>query len=282
AFMANAQHLFYRKDVLETVGVEVPTTYAEVIEAAEAIRAAGLMDHPVALNTKSGWNLAEEFVNMYLGFGGSFFEPGSAAPSINNDAGVAALEMLKALSEYSNPDFLTFDSNATQALWEGGEIALGIMWGSRGAGILDDEGSTEEIVSNTILAMAPKITADGRPASTLWWDGFTIAKNISDEDAEASFIAMVNGASPETVAANNDAAVWLVPGYEPGPVSAGIFETAQAGAAPYPMVPYMGLLHTALGNELSTFMQGGESAEQALADAEAAYTTAAREQGFLQ
>jgi hypothetical protein len=48
------------------------------------------------------------------------------------------------------------------------------------------------------------------------------------------------------------------------------------------MLPYIGLMHTALGNELAQFMQGEESAEQALADVEAAYISAAQEQGFLQ
>ena len=31
------------------------------------------MEYPLA-GTWSGWNLGEEFVNMYLGHGGSFFE----------------------------------------------------------------------------------------------------------------------------------------------------------------------------------------------------------------
>ena len=39
--------------------------------------------------------------------------------------------------------------------------------------------------------------------------------------------------------------------------------------------------HTALGAEITDFLQGSESAEQALADVEAAYTAAAKEQGFL-
>ena len=47
------------------------------------------------------------------------------------------------------------------------------------------------------------------------------------------------------------------------------------------MLPYMGLLHTALGDNLAEFLQGKESAEQALADVTAAYTTAATEAGFL-
>jgi len=280
AFMANAQHLFYRSDILEAAGVGVPSTYAEVVAAAKAIEAAGIMDNPVALNTKTGWNLGEEFVNMYMGTGADFFKPGSAEVSINNENGVAALNMLKDLVDVSSPDFLTFDSNATQALWEGGQLALATMWGSRGGGILDDEGSSAEVVNSTVLAGAPTLMGDN-VASTLWWDGFTISANISDEDAEATFVALMNGLSDDVITANNDAAVWLSSAYTAGPASAGVAATASAGANPYPMLPFMGLLHGALGSELSDFLQGNESAEQALSDVEAAYTAAAKEKGFL-
>jgi hypothetical protein len=47
------------------------------------------------------------------------------------------------------------------------------------------------------------------------------------------------------------------------------------------MLPYAGLLHNALGSELSEFLQGKESAQQALSDVEAAYTASAKEKGFL-
>ena len=86
AFQANAQHLYYRSDILEQVGLPVPTTYEEVLTAAQAIRDAGIMQYPFAMNTKVGWNLAEEFVNMYLGEGGQFFEPGSARVSVSEPA----------------------------------------------------------------------------------------------------------------------------------------------------------------------------------------------------
>ena len=280
AFMANAQHLFYRSDILEQAGVDAPQTLADVLAAAEAIRSQGIMDYPVAMVSGAGWNLAQEYVNLYLGHGGSFFEPGSAAPAINNDAGIAALESLKALTSYSNPDFLTFDSNSVQALWEAGEVALMMHWGSRGAGILSGDNSTPEIVSSTVLAAAP--TAGGsRPATTLWWDGFTIAANTSDADAEASFQAMLNGITPERIAANSELAVWLGDGYAPTPASAGVIASAQAGAASYPMSPYMGLMHTALGDNLAGFLQGSASAEETLETIESAYITAARGQGFL-
>lgn len=281
AFMMNAQHLFYRADLLEKAGVAAPKSYEDVLAAAKALKDAGISEHPVALNSKAGWNLAEEFVNMYLGMGGEFFKPGTAEPAISGEAGVKTLETLKELVAYSNPDYLTFDSNATQAAWEGGSLALATMWGSRAGAILDAEGSTPEIVSATVLAGAPTVGGGATPATSLWWDGFVIAKNASDADAEASFVAMMNGVSPEVITANNDAAVWLGNGYTPTAKATGVLESLQGGAKPYPMLPYMGLLHTALGDNLSEFLQGSESAEQALADAEAAYTEAAKGKGFL-
>ncbi len=281
AFQANAQHLFYRSDMLEQAGVAPPTTYEEVLAAAEAIKSKGLMEYPLALNSGAGWNLGEEFINMYMGEGGALFEAGTANASIENPKAVAALEMLKNLTAYSNPDYLTFDSNATQALWESGNIALATLWGSRGGAILDAEGSTEDVVKSTVLAAAPTVGGGSIPASTLWWDGFTIATNISDEDAAASFQAMMAGMSDEVIKAHETDALWLSPAYTPTPASVGVIETVKAGAMPYPMLPYVGLLHTALGDNLAPFFQGSQTAEQALAAVTAAYTTAATEKGFL-
>lgn len=92
---------------------------------------------------------------------------------------------------------------------------------------------------------------------------------------------MMEAVDSEMVRANNEKAVWLDPAYEPTPASAGVFATAEGGAAPYPMLPYMGLLHIAFGSNLADFLQGKESAEQTLADVDAAYTSAAKEAGFL-
>jgi len=282
AFMANSQHLFSRTDVLSQAGVDgVPGTYDEMLAAAKAIRDAGIMEYPIVMNMKTGWNVGESFNLVFLAHGGAFFKPGSAEPTVNSDAGVAALNTLKALVEYAHPDHLTQASNETQALWEAGEAALGIMWGSRGAPILDDEGSTAEVTSNTVLSAAPSVEPGGIPGATLWWDGFTISSNVSDAEAEASFAALASALTADMVAEHNDDAVWLLDGFKPGAAAAGVSATAQGGAAPYPMLPQIGLLHNALGAELTDFLQGNESAEKALADVEAAYVTAAKEAGFI-
>lgn len=283
AFMANAQHLVYRADVLAEAGVEVPSTYEEMLAAAEKIRSMGLMDNPVGGAYAAGWNLAQEFNNMYLGHGGEFFAAGSAEPTINNEQGVATLEMMKSLSAYMNPDFLTHDSNATNAEYRAGNVALMNMWGSRAATMTDADGVSDAVKDGFAIAGPMTVAGGDTPASTLWWDGFTVAKNISDEDAEATFMAMVKAIEPAILDDDEIAkqAVWLIDGYEPTEAAVGVFAAANSGTIPYPMLPYMGLMHSALGAELADFMQGKETAEQALADVEAAYITAAKEKGFL-
>ena len=282
AFMANAQHLVYRSDILEKAGISAPKTYEEMLAGAKIIKDKGLMDYPLGGAYKAGWNLAQEFTNMYIGHGGEFFKSGSAEVSINNAKGVATLEMLKALSAYMNPDFLTHDSNATSAEWKAGNVAMMNMWGSRMGPLMDPEQSTPTVVKTTTLGDPMTVGGGSTPATTLWWDGWTVAKNISDAEAEATFIAMMNGINPKRLDDKMmPLAVWLIEGFKPGPANVGVAAAARMNAIPYPMLPYQGLLHSALGSEIVDFMQGIEDAATALADVEAAYTAAAKEKGFL-
>ena len=282
-FMANAQHLVYRADVLERIGADVPSSYEELLAAAKMIRDKGIMENPVGGAYASGWNLATEFINMYLGHGGDFYKPGTADLTIDNANGVATLTMMKALSEYMNPDFLTHDSNATNAEYRAGNVALMNMWGSRAATMLDAEGIPQEVKDGFAIASPMTVGGDGTLATTLWWDGFSIAKNVSDAEAEASFIALVHAIRPEILGDDDTAkqAVWLIDGYKPTEAAVGVFAAAGGKSKPYPSLPQQPLLHSALGAELSDFMQGKESAEQALDDITAAYNAAAKEKGLL-
>ena len=76
-------------------------------------------------------------------------------------------------------------------------------------------------------------------------------------------------------------AVWLIDGYKPTDAAKGVFEAAKMSTTPYPSLPQQPLHHSALGNELADFMQGKESAEQALNDITAAYNGAAKEKKVL-
>ncbi len=280
-FMANAQHFVFRKDVLEKAGVEPPQTYEEVLAASEKLKAAGVQ-YPFGGAYAAGWGLAQEFNNMFIGHGGTFFKDGTAQPNVNSAEGIATLEMMKKLTAHMNPDFLTMNNNEINAEWKAGNLPMMQMWGSRAGPLLGGEGTAPGVAENTVLSGPLTVAGKSIPATTLWWDGWTIAKNISDEDAEASYLAMVNAIDPKIMSDEvATQAVWMIEGYKPTPASAGVFATMEAKAQPYPMLAYQSLLHTALGAELPDFLSGKESAEKTLADAEAAYITAAKEKGYI-
>ena len=152
AFMANAQHLVYRKDILNKLNISVPKTYEEMLAAAKKIRESGLAKNPVGGAYKAGWNLAQEFNNMFIGYGGKHFKGNTAEPNVNSSAGVKALNMMKSLSEYMNPDFLTHDSNATNAEFRAGNVILMNMWGSRAATLTDADGVSDAVKKGMDIA----------------------------------------------------------------------------------------------------------------------------------
>ncbi|NOC92280.1 ABC transporter substrate-binding protein [Ruegeria sp. HKCCD6604] len=276
AMMVNAQHLMYRDDVLAELGIEEPKTYDDVLAAAAKIKEAGVMDYPIGGTFKTGWNLGQEFVNMYLGEGGSFFGDGNV-PTINNEQGVAALETLKAMTEYMDPEYLVSDSTYVQQQFQQGKIAMANLWASRAAAMNDEAES--QVVGKVTMAAAPMGSA--APATTIWWDGIVLASNMSDEEADAAFRVALEGMDGEMVSANNDVAVWLSPAYSAGALAAGAAASAEAGAKAYPASGPMGIMHTALGNGLADYLTGAKDAQTTLVDIEADYITAAKEAGLI-
>ena len=277
AMMVNNQHLMYREDIFNSLGLEVPTTYYELLTAADKVAASGQVQYALGGTYKAGWNLAEEFVNMYMGMGGDFFE--GSKPSVNNPMGIRTLEMMRNLTHYMDPEYLVADSTYVQQQFQQGKIAMAVLWATRAAAM--DDAKESQVVGKVKMAAAPSPVSGALPASTLWWDGVVLAKNMTDQQADEAFQLLMEGIDKEMVRKNNDLAIWLVNGYEPGPMAMGAAETAENGALPYPNGVEMGLMHTALGNNVADFLTGKETAEQTLMDIEAEYTTAAKEKGLL-
>ena len=278
AMMVNIEHLMYREDIFRDLGLPVPATYDDLLGSLAAIKKAGVVAYPLGGTWKSGWDLATQFVNLYLGYGGAFFGPGNA-PAVNGEAGRKTLATMRALTEYMDPEYLASDATAVQQQFQRGRIAVANMWSSRAGAIADPREST--VADRIAFAQAPAAVPGGKPAAIVWWDGFAIARNITDAEAEAAFRVAVQGISADMARANPGTAVWLIKGYEPGRFAQGAAATAKAGAPTYPATTAMGLMQTALGNNLANFFTGRETAEQTLAKVAADYTTAAREKGIL-
>lgn len=278
AMMVNTQHLMYRADILEQLKIAPPTTYDEMLAAAEKIKQSGVVTYPLGGTYKAGWDLATEFVNLFMGFGGTWVDAKNA-PTVKGDAGMKTLAMMKKLTAYMDPEYLTSDATFVAKQFQQGKVAMANFWASR-AGAIDD--AKESTVSGkVVMAAAAAAMPGGKPATTLFWDGFAIAKNITDAEAEVAFRIALEGIDDEMLKANNAAAVWLIKGYQPSKLSEGAAQSAAKGAPSYPATTYMGLMQTVLGTNLPDFLAGRKDAEQTLAAIEAAYTTSAKDRGIL-
>ncbi len=112
AFQQNAQNLFYRKDIFDKLGLTVPTTYDEMLQAAAVIKAKDpSIDFPIAQTFSKGFDISVEFVNIYVGFGGQMFKPGTAQPAFNGEAGLKTIELMKQMSKFMTPNYLASNSD---------------------------------------------------------------------------------------------------------------------------------------------------------------------------
>ena len=91
-FRGHPQMLFYRADVFESLGLDVPQTWQEVSAAGEAIVASGMDISPIAMYY--GLNVDQNLFNWYShlwGAGTDIFDA-DWNPVFNNEAGVQATE----------------------------------------------------------------------------------------------------------------------------------------------------------------------------------------------
>lgn len=278
AMQVNDQMLMYRKDIFDKLGLAPPKSYDELLAAAQKIKAAGEVQYPLGATWKTGWNLGLDFVNLFLGYGGTLFGP-DGRPTVKSEAGMKTLEMMKKLMAFTNPNVLTNDSTAVQQQFQQGQIAMANLWASRGGAM--DDAKESKVVDKIASAPAPMAMPGGKPATTIWWDGATIATHATEQQAEAAFKLILQGMSPAMVAQHNDDSVWLIPGYKPGRIAMGAIQSMQMGAPAYPVSTRMGLIHTAIGNNVADFLTGRAGTDDTLAKIEAAYLTSAKEAGLL-
>ena len=178
-----------------------------------------------------------------------------------------------------DPEYLIADSTFVQKQLQQGNIAMANLWATRATALDNEEES--QVVGKVYMSAAPKSILNGHPASTMWWDGITIAKNITDEEADNAFRVALEGLDEQMVKENTDAAIWLIKGYKPTRLSNGAIQNAVNGTPSYPLTANIGLIHSALGNNVSDYLTERKTAVETLKAIEEDYISAAKESGLL-
>ena len=121
----------YRKDVFDKNGLTAPKTLDEMIAAAKKIQDAGDMKYPIALPWLATGDISTQYQAMLNTLGTDFVDPSTKKPQFDSPKGKQALELMKSLLPYMDPQVTTFDQPKVQQQMFNGTAAMAIMFSGR-------------------------------------------------------------------------------------------------------------------------------------------------------
>ncbi len=231
----------YRKDVFDELGLEPPTTFAEMKDAAKAIQDAGDIQFPIALPLLASSDIVTAYDAALGSLGQNLTDPDAMTANLDTPESQQALEELVSLKPYMDPQVTTFDQPAVQQQMYNGSAAMSIMFSGR----MNDLTLAENSQYSADMGFAAPPSVDGGEYlyDTVSVDGWSIPTNavndkgmlfemlsssVSEEASKASLPAaypardgMVTDDSMPFAAAAN-ASIAGVPPSEPFPWTAQI------------------------------------------------------------
>ena len=147
------QMLYYRRDILDEMGLNPPRNWDEYMTVAGAMHGKDLNgdgepDYGSCIFKKRNNQSYFAIMSMAAGFvqtqgtgHGIFFDPETMKPKVNNEAWQAAFEVYKATGEFGPPDELNHDIGDTRGLVQTGRCGMVIDWGDIGPLSIDPAGA---------------------------------------------------------------------------------------------------------------------------------------------
>lgn len=194
-WFTNSSVLFYRSDVLEELGAEVPTTWEGWMELADKAVGVNGVEYGADFQAAQSEALVCNWVEYVWGNGGDILDE-DGNPVVNSENNIEATEIMKKLvDEYAPEGVTTYTETESEQVFKEGKCLFIRDWsGFWSSG--QDEGSK---VTGKIAATKLPVGPSGTESHTcLGGLDLVINNNIDDahKEAAADFISYM--ASPET------------------------------------------------------------------------------------
>lgn len=195
----DAPALFYRKDLLEKYGKEVPTTWAEMTATAQEImdgeRAAGNPDmYGFVFQGNAYEGLTCNALEWVKSFGGGQIVEADGTISINNEQAAAAIDMAAGWIGTISPEGnLAYMEEESRGVWQLGNAVFHRNWPYAYA-----LGNSDDSAVKGKFDVAPLPAGEGpdaRSAATLGGWNYAVSKYSQDPDAAIELALYL--ASPE-------------------------------------------------------------------------------------
>lgn len=119
-----AQAINYRADVFDEAGVEVPTTYEELLEVATILDDRGLPPAGLTMSQTGPNDSANLAYSLLWSFGGAEVDTDGTTVAIDSEATRAALTYFRDLAAVSTPNITAFDEGGNNRAFLAGEISM--------------------------------------------------------------------------------------------------------------------------------------------------------------
>ncbi|MEP6629403.1 MAG: extracellular solute-binding protein [Lapillicoccus sp.] len=267
---ANITTFVYRKDIFDELQLKPPTTFAELKDVAAKIQASGKVKYPVALPLLASGDISTRFMIGLFSQGTTYVDPTTKKPMFSSDQGKKALQALKDLTPYMDPQVTTFDQPKVQQQLYNGTAAIAEMYSGRMVDMVAQKNS--KFFDKFAFLEPPAIVSGGKPWATVSVDGWSLPQNTAiDKDtifqvmaasvSEAAGKSAVPAAFPSRKGLATSA---TMPWYDV------VSKTIADGAQTPPMEKWTADMQAATREFIAQGVTGALSVDDALAKAQAA------------
>src|SRR5262245_10449835 len=162
--LAISMFFFYRKDLLDAVGLQPPTTMDEWIAAAKALTKPDKKQYGTTMTLKAGDGFQNDFTYYLRTYGGDWYDKDWKV-TIDSEAGLKALTTMKELMKYAPPNVLAFHNDESTVAMQQGLTAMGLLWQSRALAM--DNAQVSQVVGKVQFAVPPAATKGGKSHARL-------------------------------------------------------------------------------------------------------------------
>ena len=279
--------LYYRTDLFEKYGLEVPETWDELYEVVKFLdekeRDNGI--HGFSFMGRRGVQLQCTWDNIIWSMGGDWYDE-NYRPTLDSPEAIAATEYLKSLIPFCPVGVLSYDWDENAAAFAQGKSAVTIQWQNAAPQFVNPE--TSRIVGNWNFAMVPGVRQeDGsvRRAPTFGGWSLMIPTDAPNKDAAWEFIVWATSPEMEKKLAYTGAGSRRSSLSDPELSAIYIEYEAMIPsldvAKARPNIPPYSEMADAIEVALSEAMSGEKTAEQAMKEANQRLEMILRRAGFL-
>lgn len=265
---ANVFTLAYRADIYDSLGLDAPETYADVLEDAKVIQESGQIKYPVALPFADSTSTL--FEGTLASQGVSYVDPTTEEPMLTSPQAEKGLNALIELVPYMDPQVISFDQPRVQQQLFNGTAAIGILYSGRLADLTNPD--LTAFSENFAFAPAPAVEAGGQSSTIISVDGWSIPKNTKiDPELLFQLIAasMTEKASEQALPFAYPARANVVTEAN-APYAAAVKAAFENGASTPPMEVWLGTMQGDTAALIQQAIIGKTLATDALAEAQKA------------